>query len=173
MAGAYWAYVVVIGVSIGFNVEFVGQMIAAGILLSLVACLVAYWLSRRHGQSKPLLLALGIIAVTQIAGGIFFGPVLYVLGLGVVQCFWNFTDIYQLGTIANIDRSGVFASRVSGAQMLAMTISPAAAGWLLDHNFGYPHLLVLIGGYVAMAFTAYTVVYAVLRRRAPEVADAS
>jgi predicted MFS family arabinose efflux permease len=172
MVGAYWAFIVPIGVSIGLDVEFVGQMLSAGILLSLISCLVAYRLSERLGQSKPLLFALGVIALTQIGSGVLLGPAAFLTGLAVVNFFWNFTDIYQFGTIANIDRTGVFASRIQGAQMFGYVMSPAGAGWLLDHHLTYPGLLILLGSYVAAAFAAYTLVYAVLRRRAPELADA-
>ena len=172
MIGAYWAYIERIGVTAGFDEELVAKAIAAGILLSLLACLMAYRLSQRFGQSKPLLLALGAVAATLVVNGVSFGPAAFLIGLGVVNCLWNFTDIYQLGMIANIDHTGVFASRIQGAQMLAMTISPAIAGTLLDHHFGYDRLLILLGAYVATAFAAYSVVYGVLRRHAPTLADA-
>ena len=172
MIGAYWVFIVPIGVSIGFDTEFVGQMLSAGILLSLISCLLAYRLSQRMGQSKPLIFALGIITLTHVGCGTWFGPAAFLIGLGVVNFFWNFTDIYQFGTIANIDPSGVFASRIQGAQMFGYVISPTAAGWLLDHHLGYPRLLMLFGAYVATAFAAYTIVYAVLRRTTPELTDA-
>jgi predicted MFS family arabinose efflux permease len=172
MIGGYWAFVVPIGTAIGFDAQFVGQMLSAGILLSLVSCLVAYRLSQSIGQSKPLLFALAIIALTHIAGGLWFGSEAFLFGLGAVNFFWNFTDIYQFGTIANIDHTGVFASRIQGAQMFGYVISPAAAGWLLDHHLGYPHLLTVFGTYVAAAFAVYVFVYAVLRRTAPQLADA-
>lgn len=172
MIGGYWAFVVPIGTAIGFDAQFVGQMLSAGILLSLISCLVAYRLSQRVGQSKPLLFALAIIAVTHMVGGLWFGPAAFLGGLGIVNFFWNFTDIYQFGTIANIDHTGVFASRIQGAQMFGYVISPAAAGWLLDHHLGYPHLLAIFGAYVAIAFAVYVFVYAVLRRTAPQLADA-
>jgi predicted MFS family arabinose efflux permease len=172
MIGGYWAFIVPIGVSIGFDTEFVGQMLSAGILLSIVSCLAAYRLSQRLGQSKPLLFALAIIAITHIGGGVLFGPAAFLVGLVAVNFFWSFTDIYQFGTIANIDHSGVFASRIQGAQMVGYVMSPAWAGWLLDHKLGYPRLLVLFGAYVATALAAYIVVYVVLRRTAPELADA-
>jgi predicted MFS family arabinose efflux permease len=172
MIGGYWAFIVPIGVSIGFDTEFVGQMLSAGILLSIVSCLAAYRLSQRLGQSKPLLFALAIIAITHIGGGVLFGPAAFLVGLVAVNFFWSFTDIYQFGTIANIDHSGVFASRIQGAQMVGYVMSPAWAGWLLDHKLGYPRLLVLFGAYVATALAAYIVAYVVLRRTAPELADA-
>ena len=172
MIGAYWAYIERLGIAVGFDEKFVGRAIASAILLSLFACVAAYFLSERIGQSKPLLLALAIVAVTHLGSGLLFGPASFIIGLAVVNCFWNFTDIFQLGTIANIDHSGVFASRVQGAQMLAMTISPAVAGTLLDRHFGYPALLILLGAYVAIAFCAYAIVYLVMRSHVPTLADA-
>jgi predicted MFS family arabinose efflux permease len=172
MIGAYWAYIERIGVAVGYDEAFVGKAIAVGILLSLVACNAAYHFGRRWGQSRPLLFALAMVALTHVGTGLALGSLAFLVGLAVVNCFWNFTDIYQLGTIAHLDASGVFASRIQGAQMLAMTVSPALAGWLLDHGLGHARLLVLLGGYVAVAFAAYAVVYAGMRRHAPELAEA-
>lgn len=164
MIGAYWAYIERLGLAAGFDELFVGQIVAAGILLSLIACLMAYRLSERLGQSLPLLIALAAMAVTHLLSGLAFGATAFLVGLGVVNWFWNFTDIYQLGTIAHVDPSGVFASRVQGAQMLAMTLSPSIAGVLLDRGLGYARLLVLLGAYVALAFAVYASVHVLLQR---------
>lgn len=172
MIGAYWAYIERIGVAVGYDAPFVGKAISVGILLSLVACNVAYHLGRRWGQSRPLLLALALVALTHAGSGVLLGPAAFLVGLGVVNCFWNFTDIYQLGTMAHLDPTGVFASRIQGAQMLAMTISPAVAGVLLDRGLGYANLLVLLGAYVGAAFVTYALVYAYLRRAVPHLAEA-
>jgi MFS family permease len=172
MIGAYWAYIERIGVAVGFDAQFVGKAVAAGILLSLVACNVAYGLGRRLGQSRPLLAALGLVALVHFGSGLSFGPTAFLVGLAVVNCFWNFTDIYQLGTISHLDHSGVFASRIQGAQMLAMTLSPAIAGSLLDAGLGYERLLLLLGAYVAAAFALYLLAYSALRRVAPHLAEA-
>jgi len=172
MIGAYWAYIERIGVSVGYDAIYVGRAISAGILLSLLACWAAYRLGRRWGQSRPLLLALAIVALAHLVGGAMPGPVAFLVGLALVNCFWNFTDIFQLGTMAHIDPTGVYASRIQGAQMLAMTISPAIAGFLLDKGLGYAHLLLLQGGYVAAAFATYALVYAYMRRAVPHLAEA-
>lgn len=164
MIGAYWAYLVPLGTAIGYDAAFVGHLLSWGILLSLVSCLTAYRLSRRLGQSRPLLFALGIIAVTFWVTAAWFGPLTFIVGLALVNFFWNFTDIYQFGTIASIDPSGVFASRIQGAQMLGYVVSPAMAGWLLDHHLGFARLLALFGSYVAAAFITYSAVYLVTRQ---------
>jgi MFS transporter, DHA1 family, inner membrane transport protein len=175
MIGAYWAYLVPLGQAIGYDAAFVSHLLSWGILLSLVSCLTAYRLSKRLGQSRPLLFALGAIAVTFWVSAAWFGPPMFIAGLVLVNFFWNFTDIYQFGTIARIDPSGVFASRIQGAQMLGYVVSPAMAGWLLDHHLGYARLLALFGSYVAAAFISYSAVYLATRRplalTAPSVAS--
>ena len=172
MIGAYWAYIERIGAAVGFDDAFVGTAIALGILLSLAACNIAYFLGRRWGQSRPLLSALAVVCLAHLIGGAALGPVTFLAGLFVVNCFWNFTDIYQLGTMAHFEPSGVFASRIQGAQMLAMTISPAVAGALLDRGFGYGRLLMVLGLYVAIAFAIYAFIYVMLRSQAPHLAEA-
>jgi len=75
-----------------YDAAFVG-ICSLGILLSLVSCLTAYRLSSAR-QSRPLLFALGIIAVTFWVTAAGSDADLH-RGAGTRNFFWNFTDIYQ------------------------------------------------------------------------------
>ena len=57
MIGAFWAYIERMGVTAGFNDNFIAAALSITTLLSIVGCLVAYRISRKQGQSRPLLAA--------------------------------------------------------------------------------------------------------------------
>jgi predicted MFS family arabinose efflux permease len=173
MVSTFYAYAETIGVSIGLNRNSVGTLLASGTLLSLGACLGAFWLSERVGQSKPLLWVLALLVVSQLGTAFDLRSVTYVVDVALVLGCWNFVDIYQLGTIALIDPSGVNAARVSGAQTLAMTLGPTVGGFLLDRGLNYAQLLLLLGLCAAAAFSMYAWVYRSLKTHAPHLADAS
>src|SRR5579872_4285577 len=56
--GSYWTYAERMGLESGLSPGFVHQLLSMGVLLSGAGCLLAFWLSRRVGQSRPLLIAL-------------------------------------------------------------------------------------------------------------------
>lgn len=163
MIGAYWAYLERIGVHLGHTTEFVGKFLAGCTVLSLTGCILAYWISRKIGQSRPLIYSLGIVAATMLAFGTSVTTSLYFISTAVVFLFWNFIDIYQLGTLANLDRSGKYCALTPAAQGLAMTIAPAVAGALLGQGFGYSVIMYLGAGGTLFAFFAYSYVYARLK----------
>lgn len=173
MVSTFYAYAETIGVSIGLNRNSVGTLLASGALLSLGACFGAFWLSERVGQSKPLLWVLALLVVAQLGTALDIGRVTYITDVALILGCWNFVDIYQLGTIALIDPSGVNAARVSGAQTLAMTLGPTVGGFLLDRGLNYGQLLFLLGACGAIAYSMYAWVYRSLKTHAPHLADAS
>ena len=75
----------------------------------------------------------------------------YFISMIGIFFFWNFIDIYQLGTIADIDKSGRFGSMVPGAQGLAMAVSPAVAGYLLGDQGDYQVLTWMLAGLVIVS----------------------
>lgn len=173
MIGAYWAYVERLGVELGYETEFLGSIMSIGALLTLLACVAAYWLSERFGQFIPLLSTLAMLSLAHLVFGFYIDPTMYFLNMTAVFLFWNFIDIYQLGTIANIDHTGKFAALVPGAQALPMFFAPSIAGFLLDTGFGYSSVILLWGVASLSAFTFYSVVYIKLRKFAPAIANSS
>ena len=173
MVGAYWSYLERIGVHLGFTTAFVGEFLAYCTILSLTGCGVAYWLSQRAGLSRPLIWSLGIVAVTMALFGTNVSPVMYFISTGVVFLFWNFIDIYQLGTLAKLDHTGRYCALTPAAQGLAMTIAPSAAGLLLGKGFGYAIIMYLGAASTLFAFLAYCYVHARLRALDPAAADSA
>ncbi|MBW2543494.1 MAG: MFS transporter [Deltaproteobacteria bacterium] len=170
MIGAYWAYIERIGVHLGFDPEFIGLLLAVFTVFSLIGCAAAYWLSRRCGQSRPLLGALLTMLSVLSLHALGINVVVYFVGLVAIFLLWNFIDIYQLGTIANIDHSGRYAALLPAAQGLSMAAGPAAGGFLLGRGFGYEAVMGAGAASVALALVAYGVVHSRLRSLSPSLA---
>ncbi len=170
MIGAYWAYIERIGVNLGFDSEFIGLMLAVFTVFSLLGCGAAYWLSRRYGQSRPLLGALLVMVSALTIHALGIDVIVYFMGLVVIFLLWNFIDIYQLGTIANIDHSGRYAALLPAAQGLSMAAGPAAGGFLLGRGFGYEAVMGAGAASVALALLCYGIVHSRLRSLSPALA---
>ena len=159
--GSYWAYAERMGIGFGISREEVHWLLSAGVLLSAAACVSARAVARRIGQSRPLLLALAMLATTLLIHGMLPTPTMFVITLAVLQLCWNFIDIFQLGTLAILDPSGRAAALVPAAQGAALAAGPAAAGFVLGLGNGYTAVLFLAGFMSALA----AVIYAVVHRR--------
>jgi MFS family permease len=157
--GSYWAYAERMGIGFGITMEEVHWLLSAGVLLSAAACLSARAVAHRIGQSRPLLLALAILATTLLIHGMVPTPTMFVVTLAVLQLCWNFIDIFQLGTLAVLDPSGRAAALVPAAQGVALAAGPAAAGFVLGLGKGYSAVLLLAGFTSALAAVTYAVVH--------------
>jgi len=173
MIGAFWAYIERMGVTAGFNDNFIAAALSITTLLSVVGCLVAYKVSRKQGQSKPLLAAPVLIAVVLVWLGLNTVAFTFVAVLMIYQLLWNGVDIFQLGTISIIDHSGRFIALVPAAQGLGQTIGPSLAGYMVGHGFGYGAIMNLCATAAIGTSLIYAFVYRELKHKAPGLADAS
>ena len=83
--GSYWAYAERMGIAFGLSAALVHQLLTASVLLSTLGCLAAFWLSRNVGQSRPLLVALGLFSAVLLVHSIAPHPAMYVVTLVVMQ----------------------------------------------------------------------------------------
>ena len=86
---------------------------------------------------------------------------------------WIFIDVYQMATIANIDRSGRFAALVPGAQGAGQIIGPNAAASIIALGYGYDKVFLFCAAASITAMVIYAYMYLRLRRAYPALADAS
>jgi len=164
--GSYWAYAERMGVSIGISAPWVHRLLTGGVLLSGLGCFAAFWVSKRLGQSKPLLGALGALAAVLLIDSGWPTPLMYVLTLGTLQLCWNFIDIFQLGTLSAVDPTGRAAALVPAAQGVALALGPAAGAFMLSFGRGYPSVLAMAGVSAGFAVACYALVH-VLHGRGP------
>ena len=162
--GCYWAYAERMGVTVGISAAWVHRFLSAGVLLSALGCVAAFWVGRRLGQSKPLLGALGALAAVLLIDSGWQTPLMYVLTLGTLQLCWNFIDIFQLGTLSVVDPTGRAAALVPAAQGMALALGPAAGGLVLSFGKGYPTVLAMAGVSATLAAACYWLVHVLHQR---------
>lgn len=173
MIGAFWTYIERMGVTAGFDDNFIAAALSITTLLSAIGCFIAYKISRKKGQSIPLLAAPVLIAVVLVWLGMHTVAFTFVAVLMIYQLLWNGVDIFQLGTISNIDHSGRFIALVPAAQGLGQTLGPSLAGYMVGLGFGYDAVVNLCATAAIGTSLIYAFVYWDLKRKAPDLADAS
>jgi predicted MFS family arabinose efflux permease len=170
--GAFWAFIERLGVDANLSDDFISNTLALGTLFTLSGCAIATWMSNRFGQSKPLLAAFFLMNIILFLLTVNVSAFSYVIAATVFNFSWLFIDVFQLGTIGNIDHSGKYAALVPAAQGLTQSISPALAGYILSEGYGYDGVMMLCAAGTIAAMIIYSVVYTKLKIVAPNLADA-
>jgi len=171
--GAFWAFIERLGVDASLSDDFISNTLALGTLFTLSGCAIATWMGNKYGQSKPLIGAFAVMTAILFLLAFEVTPVSYVIAATVFNFCWLFIDVFQLGTIGNIDHSGKYAALVPGAQGFTQSISPAVAGYILSQGYGYAGVMMLCAGGTISAMIIYSIVYAKLKQIAPDIADSN
>ena len=171
--GAYWTYIELASLDAGIRDEWIGKILVWTSFCSIIGCLFATLVSNRYGLAKPLLLAL--ITHASIVGMLAFGinDTNILISVFSFNFLWIFIDVYQMSTIANIDRTGSFASLLPAAQGLGQIIGPNLAATILGLGLGYNGVFVMCGIASLVGMTIYATMYVRLRQLIPALADAS
>lgn len=167
----FWTFIERVGNAANLGSDYINSTLSWTQLLSLVGCGLASWLSIRVGQSRPLLIAMLAIAGALLTLGLNVNEFTYVIALAVVFLLWNFIDIFQLGTLSNIDHSGHSTAMVPAVQGIAMTTGPALATLMLGLQAGFLPVFLMGGLFTLTAMTIYLFVYIKLIRIAPDIAN--
>ena len=171
--GAYWTYIELDALDSNTNPELVSEVLVWASLCSLLGCLIATLLSNRFGLLRPLLIALFTMAtgVGMLAFGI--NEPKFLMSVFTFNLLWIFTDVYQMGSLANFDHGGNYAAYLPAAQGLGQIVGPNIAASLLAINLGYSSVFVMCWSAAMLAMLIYWILYRYLRTRYPSIADAS
>jgi predicted MFS family arabinose efflux permease len=171
--GAYWTYIELAAASDQADPEWVGQVLTWASFCSLIGCLFATILSSRYGLLRPLLVTLVTMAVIvgMLANGITDKNIL--ISVLSFNFLWIFIDVYQMSTIANVDKTGRFAALMPGAQGLGQIIGPNLAASILGLNLGYSGVFIMCAGAAIVAMLLYAFMYLRFRRTIPAFAYAT
>lgn len=174
--GAYWTYIELASAEPSLSSAdpgWVGRVLVWSSFLSLLGCLFATITSNRFGLARPLLvtLALHSAVVGMLAGGI--NNVNILVSVFMFNFLWIFVDVYQMATIANVDRSGRFAALMPAAQGLGQIIGPNLAATILALGLGYSGVFIMCASATTTGMLLYAFMYLRLRRTIPALADAS
>ena len=171
--GAYWTYIELAALDGNTDPELVSEVLVWASLCSLLGCLIATLLSNRFGLLRPLLIALFTMAtgVGMLAFGI--NEPKFLMSVFTFNLLWIFTDVYQMGSLANFDHGGNYAAYLPAAQGLGQIVGPNIAASLLAINFGYSSVFIMCWTAAMSAMLIYWLLYRYLRTRYPSIADAS
>jgi len=171
--GTYWTYIELASLDAGIDAEWVGRLLVIVSLGSFVGCLVATVISNRWGLARPLLFTLAVMSVNVGILGVDINYTYLLISLALFNFLWIFIDVYQMGTVAVIDKSGSFASLMPGAQGLGQIIGPNIAASMLGAGLGYHAVFFMCMAAALAGMFIYGVMYVWLKRRVPVLADAS
>jgi len=91
------------------------------------------------------------------------------ISLGMFNLLWIFIDVYQMATVAVIDRTGAFASLMPGAQGLGQIVGPNIAASMLGAGMGYNAVFFLCAAAALIGLLIYLAMYIWLRHRVTEL----
>jgi MFS family permease len=171
--GAYWTYIELASLDSGVTAEWTGFVLAWASFLSIVGCAFATLLSNRFGLARPLFGALITMAliVGMLAGGV--NNINLMISAFMFNFLWIFIDVYQMSSVANVDRTGSFASLMPGAQGLGQIVGPNIAATILGWQLGYRGVFIMCASAALGGLVIYAILYSRLKKSNPEVADAS
>jgi predicted MFS family arabinose efflux permease len=174
--GAYWTYIELASADRSLSTadpDWVGRILVWSSFLSLLGCLFATITSNRFGLARPLLVTLAVhsAVVCMLAGGI--NNVNILVSVFMFNFLWIFVDVYQMATVANVDRSGRFAALMPAAQGLGQIIGPNLAATILALGLGYSGVFIMCASATMTGMLLYAFMYLRLRRAIPALADAS
>ena len=171
--GAYWTYIELATAGTATSDKWVGNALTIASLFSIAGCLTATVISNRYGLARPLLGTLIIHAIVVWLLVLGINNITFTISVFAFNYLWIFIDVYQMATIANVDKTGRYAALMPGAQGLGQILGPNIAATLLAYNLGYNAVFLMCGLASIAAMIIYSYMYLMLRKKIPTLADAS
>ena len=171
--GAYWTYIELAALDAKTNADLVGSTLVWASFCSLLGCFIATLLSNRFGLIRPLLIAL--ITMATGVGLLSFGITepKFLMSVFTFNLLWIFTDVYQMGSLANFDHGGRYSAYLPASQGLGQIVGPNLAASILSLNLGYESVFMMCWAAAMLAMLIYWLLHRYLRATQPELADAS
>ena len=171
--GAYWTYIELAALDANTNADLVGSTLVWASFCSLLGCFIATLLSNRFGLIRPLLIAL--ITMATGVGLLSFGITepKFLMSVFTFNLLWIFTDVYQMGSLANFDNGGRYSAYLPASQGLGQIVGPNLAASILSFNLGYESVFMMCWAAAMLAMVIYWLLHRYLRATDPELADAS
>ncbi|WP_230198479.1 MFS transporter [Luminiphilus syltensis] len=161
--GAYWTYIELASARAGLDAEWVSSVLVWVSLFGLIGCLVATVISDRVGMGKPLLLTLLLHAFVVYLLVNDIDPPRFLISVYAFNFLWIFIDVYQMGSVASVCKTGRFATLMPAAQGIGQIIGPNIAASLLAAGHGYSSVFLLCALASLAAFVVYFIAYLLLR----------
>ncbi len=161
--GAYWSNIELAAEAAGLDGDWAAQVIAWCVLLSFLGCLAAMFVLRKFDYDRPLLLSFSLMVFSVGLLAFEITAALFVFSVAMFNFLWIFIDVYQMGGVSVVDRSGSAAAFIPGAQGLGQTMGPFAASFMLDYGWGFSGIFVVCTIAALLALTIYLVIFLIYR----------
>lgn len=171
--GTYWTYIELAALDAGVAEDWIVPLLTWVSFGSLVGCLVATLISDRFGLARPLLLTLVIMALIVGILGDEINHRNLMISLICFNLLWIFIDVYQMSTVAVIDKSGTFASMLPAVQGLGQIVGPNIAASMLAAGLGYNMVFLMCASAAIIGMLIYLMMYIFMRRTVPELAGST
>ena len=138
MAGlsGVWAFVERIASSNDISAVNIGRALSYGVIGGGLGAFAAAALNDRHGRAIPLLVSLVLLSAVLFVLSINFDSAIFIVVCIFLSGMWNFSMAYQMGVVANTDKSGTLSVLMSSGLALGAMIGPGIAGLIIrDNNF--------------------------------------
>ncbi|UXI03562.1 MFS transporter [Photobacterium sp. TY1-4] len=134
-ASAVWAYVGLIGLGAGIDVDHVSLSIAATGLLGLLGAMLPVISGKRFGRLYWVI-AGGVLSVISalLLSMSPLTPLLYVTAMALLFFSWPAVQSYLLAVTAEMDRSGRLSTIAAVVSSVGLASGPLLASSLLDHG---------------------------------------
>ena len=171
--GAYWTYIELAALDANTNADLVGSTLVWASFCSLLGCFIATLISNRFGLIRPLLIAL--ITMATGVGLLSFGITepKFLMSVFTFNLLWIFTDVYQMGSLANFDDGGRYSAYLPASQGLGQIVGPNLAASILSFNLGYESVFMMCWSAAMLAMVIYWLLHRYLKANDPELADAT
>ncbi len=152
--GGYYTYIDLAANGAGITEEFMANSWTIVSFLMLAGCVIAF-LCTRFGLYKPLfagLVAMTLVVAMPSAG---INKISIFVSLFGFMTLWTFADIFQMGMISHMDRSGSMVALMPAVQGLGQSIGPWIASIILDYELGYNVVFVVSSSMTLIAMFLY------------------
>jgi len=133
--GIVWAYLFLIGLDAGMQVQSVANALTVSQFLGIAGAFLAVMFEIRFGRLLPL-----AIGITGSAASVYYlvgdiGGAEYWIAVCAFNFLWNLSMPYLLATLADFDNKGRMVVHGVSMQFIGYAVGPAIAAQLL--GFGY------------------------------------
>ncbi len=163
--GAYWSNIELAAESAGLDGNWAAQVIAWCVLLSFAGCFTAMGVLKKFDYDRPLLFTFFVMVLAVGLLAFSFTTAVFVFSVAMFNFLWIFIDVYQMGGVSVVDRSGSAAAFIPGAQGLGQTVGPFAASIMLERGWGFDGVFIMCALASASALLIYTLIYFTYRHQ--------
>ena len=169
--GAYWVYIELASFSYGISQSWSGGVLFWGSLLTLVGCGFAAIANNRYGIAKPFVVSsiCMMIIVGMLSSGITNMNLL--ISVFMFNFLWIFTDVFQMATVATIDREGSFSALMPGAQGMGQIVGPNIAASILGADYGYSSVFSMCVIFTGLSIITYLLMRRRLEKYSPQILE--